>query len=143
MESYQPSSPVNPYLRSQIVSASPIQLVVILHDGLIYYLHAAQEGLDIKDSQRRNEIISNNLIRAQNIVTELNASLNLEQGGVFAKELQSLYEFFLQSLVQINIHKIDGQYVSELQRVQTMITELRDAWSQVAHPNRIPEPQAA
>jgi flagellar secretion chaperone FliS len=138
-----PSPAANPYLRSQIASASPIQLIVILHDGVISYLQAAHEGFKLSDPQPRNEAINNNLIRAQNIINELNASLDVDQGGDFAKEMQKIYDFFISTLIHINLNKTDNRLETDLIRIQDMVAELRDAWTQVANPIRAAESQAA
>lgn len=138
-----PSPAINPYLRGQIASASPIQLIVILHNGAISFLQAAHEGFKLTDPQPRNETINNNLIRAQNIINELNASLDMDQGGEFAKEMQKIYDFFISSLIHINLNKSDNRLETDLIRIQDMIAELRDAWTKVATPAGTAESQAA
>jgi len=120
----------NPYLASLILSASPAQLVALLYDGLIRFLNAAQEGFSEQDQQRRMETVHNNLIRAQNILTELNSNLNREEGGEFAQQMGDLYNFYSASLREINATKNPAN----LPKIIDLITELRDAWYQATNP---------
>jgi flagellar secretion chaperone FliS len=120
----------NPYLANTIMSASPIQLVVLLHDGLIRFLSAAKDGFLETDPQRRFETIHNNLVRAQNIIIELNTALDMDKGGEISAQLRGLYDFFATSLRQMNYSK----QPEVLDRIINMVSELRDGWNQVANP---------
>ncbi len=126
------TSPANPYLASQVMSASPIQLVTLLYDGIIRFLSAAHDGFFEVNPQARFETINNNLIRAQNIVTELQACLDLEQGQAVARQLDSLYDFFNVTLRQINSTKDP----SVIMRIIHMVCELRDAWKEISVQSR-------
>ena len=121
-------TPPNPYLANLIMSASPVQLIVLLQDGLIRFLGAAYDGFSETDPQKRLETINNNLIRAQNIITELDACLDMEKGGEVAHQLRDLYLYFNSTLRQVNINKD----ATVLLRIIHMVSELRDAWSQIA-----------
>jgi flagellar secretion chaperone FliS len=128
MDNSMRSASSNPYLANLVLSASPVQLVALLYDGLIRFLNAALEGFSEEDPQKRIEIVHNNLIRAQNILAELNASLDRQQGGEFAHQMGDLYEFYNATLRQINSTKNP----TSLPKVIRLITELRDAWHQAA-----------
>ena len=121
-------APPNPYLADLVMSASPTQLVTLLHDGLIRFLGAAHDGFSEGNPQKRCEKISNNLIRAQSILTELDASLDMEHGGEIARQLHALYLFFMDTLQRVNTTK----QPETILRIISMLTELRDAWSEVA-----------
>jgi flagellar protein FliS len=133
----------NPYLANLVLSASPAQLIALLYDGLIRFLNAALEGFSETDPQFKIETIHNNLIRAQNIVTELRTSLDPEKGGDFALQLDALYSYFSDSLCKINTTKDP----SLLPKIIEMVTELRDSWHQVANlplnPENHPSPETA
>jgi len=68
-----------------------------------------------------------NLVHAQEIVTELAATLNVEAWGG-AEQLLRIYEFCLQELFQANVYK-DAQ---RIHGVREVIEPLRDAWHQAA-----------
>lgn len=126
----------NPYLANLIMTASPAQLIVILHDGLIRCLGSAYDGFSETDAQKRFESVNNNLVRAQNIITELNATLDMKNGGEIACQLSALYDFFNSTLCQINTAKEP----SALLRIIHMISELRDGWSQTANATNVSTP---
>lgn len=115
---------MNPYVKNQVVSASPGQLVVMLYDGLLRYLDSAIEGFNEKDSIKRIEVIHDNLVRAQKILDELNVSLDTERGGALAYQLSDLYTYYLASLAQANILKDQAR----IEVVRSMIQELREGW---------------
>lgn len=116
------------YLRNQIMSATPIQLIVLLYDGLARFLTAAHDGFGRSDPQDRHEIVSNNLLRSQSIVTELNACLDMERGGEVARQLRDIYTFLNNELAQVNVRKDPSMVL----RLIGIVNELRDAWGQVS-----------
>ncbi|MDD2710027.1 MAG: flagellar export chaperone FliS [Verrucomicrobiae bacterium] len=133
----------NPYLANQVNSASPVQLVVMLYDGAIRFLHNAYEGFSEANPRQRQEIIHNNLIKTQNILTELNACLDMELGGDVARQLRELYEIFNSTLRQINQNKEDNKSPSSIMRIIRMLTNLRDAWEELSNRTQAGIPSAA
>jgi flagellar protein FliS len=123
----------NPYLADQVTAASPVQLVVLLYDGAIRFLRTAYEGFAENDPQQRFEIIHNNLIRAQNILTELNACLDMELGGEVSRQLRDLYDCLLETLRNANLNKDISKDPSSILRIIGMLSEVRDSWSQLAN----------
>ena len=80
---------------------------------------------------KKNEGINNNLIRAQNIVTELQSSLDMSVPGDLPGTLYRLYDYVLTNLQQANLSK-DIQKVEEADKV---IAELREAWAEMLTQN--------
>ena len=69
------------YQRHAVVTASPGQLVLMLYDGALRFLHRAQEGFARPVSDRKRiEAIHVNIMRAQAILHELNRTLDKEAG---------------------------------------------------------------
>ena len=64
--------------------------------------------------------------KLQDIVIELNNSLDFEVGGDVAIELSSLYDFILYSSTQANIHKKK----EPLEGCLNVLTTLYDGWAQ-------------
>ena len=62
----------------------------------------------------------------QDIIIELNSSLDFEVGGDVANELSSLYDYMLHSSTQANI-KIDKE---PLKGVLDVLTTLYEGWQQ-------------
>lgn len=115
---------MNPYLKqykqTQINTAPKEQILLMLYDGAVRFLNQAKVGF----AEKNIEKIHNNIIKVQNIITEFESSLDLENGGDFAKNLFGLYEFMSQQLSIANIKKKEEC----LDIVIKHMTELRDTW---------------
>jgi flagellar protein FliS len=115
------------YREAAILSASPGQLVLMLFDGALRFMEAAVRGSDETDFVRRNEQIHNNVLRAQAILTELQATLNHDAGGELATTLFRLYDFMQEQLRKANMEK----QPEPIRVVQRLLGEIRDGWSQM------------
>lgn len=107
------------YLQVQVQTATPEALVTMLYDGAIRFLRQAKANLSSKRLQEANYF----LIRAENIIVELNTSLDMSRGEIPAS-LRKLYEYMLTRLIEANTKK-DMAMIDE---VIGMIQELREAW---------------
>jgi flagellar protein FliS len=105
-------------------TASPGQLVLMLYDGALGYLERAQAGFGFEDPAQCNQAISNNLLKAQEVIQELNGALNLKEGGDCAANLRRLYNYLDQRLQQSNLRKEP----TGIQEVIRHLSVLRDAW---------------
>ena len=117
--------PLNAYRETNIKTASQGKLIVMLYDEAIKMLDMACELLALED--RKLDEISNSIIRAQEMITELMVSLNFEQGGEIAKTLFSLYMYFNRQLMEANMKK----EIEPLKQVSGMMKELRQAWAEI------------
>ena len=122
----------NAYLEQSIQTASPARLVLALYDGAIGAVERATEALAPSGADEAvrleaayaTEIAHKELVKAQNIVSELRYSLDHERGGAIAANLHSLYSWCLAQLVEANTAKDP----SGLPHVQKVLADLRDAW---------------
>ncbi|MGC8669521.1 MAG: flagellar export chaperone FliS [Chthonomonadales bacterium] len=128
------SRPALEYQRMQVETASPAQLIVMLYDGALRFATFAKERMASGDLEARHTY----LMKAQRIVTELLAILDMENGGAVAQNLRSLYAYILKQLVEANLYD-DAARIDE---ALGMLRELREAWAQVADhgipPNQAP-----
>ena len=129
MQSYEKVA--KSYKANAVQTASPGKLVLMLFDGYLRFTSAATKSWDEPDIIKKNEGINNNLIRAQNIVTELQSSLDLSVPGDLPGTLYRLYDYVLTNLQQANINK-DRQKIIEADKV---ISELREAWAEMLTQN--------
>ncbi len=117
---------MNPYLKqykqTQIDTAPKEQILLMLYDGAVRFLNQAKVGFAENDIEK----IHNNIVKAQNIITEFQTSLDVENGGDFAKNLFSLYEYLNNKLFQANMKKREDF----LDEVIKHVTELRDTWKE-------------
>ena len=115
------------YKAQSVQTASPGKLVLMLFDGYLWFTTAAKNAFNEDDLTKKNEGINNNLIRAQNIVTELQSSLDMSVPGELPGTLYRLYDYVLHQLQQANLQK-KSENIDEADKV---ITELREAWAEM------------
>lgn len=119
------ANPWKSYHKVATMTASPGQLVLMLYDGAIRFLERSLGGFGKEDPAEFNETIGNNILRAQEIINELNTSLNLELGGEVALNLRRLYTYLDRRLMESNLKK-EPEGIKE---VISRLTVLRDAWA--------------
>ena len=135
-----PKNPWQSYRQVATRTASPGQLVLMLYEGVIRFLDRAHAGFRLEDPVEFNTTINDNIIRAQDIIRELDFSLNVEQGGDLAIQLRRLYDYFDRLLLEANLRK-DPSGITE---VTKRITVLRDAWAaMLAQQGEAPNTQPA
>ncbi|HON88452.1 MAG TPA: flagellar export chaperone FliS [Spirochaetales bacterium] len=120
------TNPLNAYKETKIKTASPGQLILMLYAEAIKQASYALELLeqDCRKHPQNIEKINNAIIKTQDIITELMASLDFEAGGEIAHNLFSLYVYFNHELMEANIQK----NASLLRPVKNMLEELYKAW---------------
>ncbi len=117
-------SPLQKYQQSSVETASPGQLVIMLYDGAIRFVKLGIVGIEERDISKAN----NALIRAQNIIHELIASLNMDIP--ISKNLLEIYDYMERCLIASNLKK-DKSLAEE---VLSHLEELRSAWVQIIKP---------
>jgi flagellar protein FliS len=131
------SNPWKSYRQVATQTAPPGQLVLMLYDGAIRFLERALVGFTKDDPAEFNQTINNNILRAQDIVSELNSSLNVEAGGELAIHLRRIYQYVDYHLTQSNLRKEDTGIHEAIQR----LTVLRDAWATMLGGQPLPKLQ--
>lgn len=106
------------------MTASPARLVVMLYDRAIQSLNEAIKAIDDGDIERRWKANKN----ASEIITHLAMTLNFEEGGQIALNLNDLYRFMLTTLVNVDVRN-DPQPARD---VIKLIEPLRASWDQLA-----------
>ena len=127
------------YKAVAVDTASPAKLVLMLYDGALRFLRAAEDGFAEDDFRIRQETVHNNLIKTQNIVQELQRCLNLREGGEFAQNMFRIYDFMNTRLMDANMKK-DPENIRIVAR---LVRELRDAWDQMMREQYAPVTQGA
>ncbi len=117
--------PWQSYRQVSLQTASRGQLVLMLYDGAIRFLECSLKGFDMDDPGEQNSTINNNIVRAQDIIRELDNSLNMEGGGELASTLRRLYHYFEWRLTESNLHKTP----TGIREVIDRLTSLREAWA--------------
>lgn len=112
-------SPSGQYRQVQITSASRGKLILLLYQGAIKSLKKAAELIDKKDYGGKGEC----LIKAQDIVMELNLALDLEEGEI-ALSLRNLYLYIYRRLIDANSNAEKAPVLEALNLLQN----LYEAW---------------
>lgn len=92
---------LNTYQHNSVNTASRERLLLMLFDGLIKFINQGIIGIEEKVIYKANT----NLTKAQSIILELIASLDMEVGGEISKSLSVLYDYMYRRLIDANIKK--------------------------------------
>ena len=120
------SRPQDAYRKQDVLTAGPVDLIVMLYDALKKNIVLGKRGILKKDIPGAHKY----LIKAQMIVTELINSLDMNYQ--ISEELLDLYEFALSNLTKANLHKD----VEPLDPVIEMVDSIREAWKEISAANR-------
>ena len=114
-------------VHSGVDAADPHRLVVMLMDGALERIAAAsgmmKHGGGVEKAQLLHRVVA--------IIDELRNSLNLKAGGAIAANLDSLYEYMCQRIMQANAQN-KPEWLDEVSR---LLTEIRSAWLQMPRAN--------
>ena len=109
------------YRESELMSATPGQLVVMLFDKILLTIRRARVAIEGRNIEERCE----NVCKAHEMITELRVTLDHEAAPEMSGQLDALYAFMLQELAAAN----RLQDVKKLDVVLHMASELRAAFS--------------
>jgi flagellar secretion chaperone FliS len=112
------------YYQTHVQSRSPLELVVMLYDGAIRFLEQAGDAMDARDMATKGQAMS----KAMAIIAELQSTLNVQEGGEVAAQLDALYTHATGRLLEANQQRSRGP----IDEVIALLRPLRDAWSQIA-----------
>ena len=120
------SRPQDAYRRQDVLTAGPVDLIVMLYDALKKNIVLGKRGIIKKDVPSAHK----HLMKSQMILTELINSLDMNYQ--ISEELLELYEFALRSIADANMHK-DAE---PLDPVIEMVDSIREAWKEISTMNR-------
>ncbi len=124
----QRNNPWQSYRKVATQTASPGQLILMLYDGAIRFCEQALAGFEHRaDPLAFNQTINNNIHRAQAIIVELNAVLNMRSGGEVAANFRRLYLYMDRRLREANIRKQREPIEEVIMRLRV----IRDSWAEM------------
>ena len=109
------------YKKTSIHTASKEQILLMLYQAAIKNCKKAMIAIDEKKIAAKGEYIG----KLQDIIMELNNSLDFEVGGKIAEELSSLYDYIIFASTQANI-KIEKE---PLEGCLSVLNTLYSGWS--------------
>lgn len=110
----------NVYSENIVKTARPAKLIEMLYEKSIELLNDAKQELEKENFIATNEKIK----RVQDIVTELNLSLDMEKGGNIAASLRALYNYIYRLLIEGNAKR----NLEKLDEASLYFKELLEAW---------------
>ena len=111
------------YQDSTVTTQSKGRLIVLLYDGAIKFMKLAIRELEANNYEAKGKYIN----KAQDIINELNAVLDMNAGGEIATNLRKLYCFMNNRLSEANI-KHDSKMIRE---VIELMEELNQSWKAI------------
>ena len=111
------------YQQQAVLTASKEKLVVLLYDGALLNIDRAHKAMDANDVAGVGEAIG----KAFAIIGELRASIDHEQGGEIAENLERLYGFVQDRIVVANRDRDP----SPLSEARAVLTTLKEGWNAV------------
>ena len=107
----------------EIGEAFPSRLIVILYDEAINSLLAAMDAISLGDIEGR----FNATTRTVEVISELYASLDMENGGEIAETLAALYGHIIAQMPMLNFSN-DVMIADQLIK---LLVPIREAWNEL------------
>ena len=114
--------PQDAYRKQDVLTAGPVDLIVMLYDALKKNIILGKRSIMKKDIPGAHTA----LMKAQMILTELINSLDMNYE--ISNELLELYEFALKSIADANMQKV----TEPLEPIIEMVDSIREAWKEIS-----------
>lgn len=111
-------NPYEQYKKQSVMTMTQGEMLTKLYEEIIKQLNGAVLYIDEKNVSKANEALQ----KSQKILNYLKATLDHKYQ--ISENLDSLYDFFIQEIVQANIKK----EIKPIQDILPMIEELRDTF---------------
>lgn len=118
---------------AQVTYASPHRLVQMLMEGALDKMAMAKGQITRNDLEGKSKHIS----WAVSIINGLRGSLDFNQGGEIAINLDNLYEYMTRRLMEANT----TNSIEILDEISSLLAEIKSAWD--ALPENVKIPSAA
>ncbi len=115
------NSYTNNYLANQVNTASPEQLMLMLYDGAVRFAAMAIKAIEDNTQDKRSYYIN----KTYAILSEFAATLDRDQDADLADNLDALYSYMQQCLMDANLHNDPAPIVE----VKDLLTDLRQTWA--------------
>ena len=113
------------YQSTNITTAKPEKVLLMLYEGCIKFVRIAKVKMQEKKIAEKGKNIS----KALGIVAELINTLDHEVGGQLSSDLENLYMFIMDKLIDSNIHNKP----EDLEVAEKLLMTLYEAWRDVVN----------
>ncbi|MGQ3685880.1 MAG: flagellar export chaperone FliS [Candidatus Loosdrechtia sp.] len=111
----------NSYKKMQVETADPLTLIIMLYDKVIILLEKAKKDITEKKYEEKNIALN----KASDILFELAATLDRDNGREIAVSLAGLYLYIIQEITDANVNL----NTKALDNAKRIMSELRESWS--------------
>lgn len=122
-------NPYQAYKQQSVMTMTPGDMLTALYDGLLKSLLRAKAGFAKNNITEINDALK----KAQSILYHLQNTLDFQ--FPISNELNMLYDYFIHTIIQINVKKDP----TEIDNLLEMVTDLRDTYNQAAKKSRAAE----
>jgi flagellar protein FliS len=113
-----------------VAAADPHRLVLLLLDGTLDRIMQARGCIERRSQGEKGRLLN----RAIALLQELRGSLNFDNGGQIAVNLDGLYEYCIRQITVANAE----DRAQTLDHVAALLQEIRGAWIAVPNQVRLP-----
>ena len=113
---------IQAYNENKIKTASPAELTLMLYEGMIKFANLALMALEKKDYEKAN----NNIIKIENIILELQATLDTKYE--VANSFNVMYIYVYERLIELNKTKNIEMLENE---ILPILRDFREMWKSV------------
>lgn len=114
------ANPYQQYQQNSVMSADRGELTLMLYNGAVKFI---KQGMKFTEEKNIEEA-HNSIVRAQEIISHLNVTLNMEYE--LSQNLTLLYDYMNRRLMEANVKK-EKQILEE---VLGLVEDLRATWMQ-------------
>lgn len=111
---------IDAYKKNHFYTVDRGSILLMLYQGAIDFVKRAKEHLEKGEMADKGMYIS----KAHAIITEFRCSLNVEMGGEVAQNLEKLYQFMLDQLMDAHL----GNDIKPLDTVINLLSTLKEGW---------------
>ncbi len=130
------NNPYKQYQKTAVTTASKEKILLMLYEGAIRFTRLATQNLQDGKIAEKGKYIS----KSTAILSELMATLDFKVGGDLARDLESLYIYMIDKMIEGNIQN----NVECLKEVEKLLMTLYTAWKDVVEnprPDGVPSPR--
>jgi len=111
---------VHSYRKVNVTTSNAVQLIVMCYEGAINNLKIAKQKYSDHDFEAKGKAIK----KFMEIIAELQCALDFEKGAEVAKNLDAVYSFMTQKIIEADMKKD----MAAIDSVIDMLSELLSAW---------------
>ncbi|CAM3804871.1 flagellar export chaperone FliS [Alkalicoccus chagannorensis] len=110
---------------------SPQEITALLYEALLDKLNTAKTAIADRDYIEANQSIQ----RSVDILQRLGAGINYESGGIIAEQLDALYSYAVDTLIQANYDKS----AEKIEAVEEVLAPVAASWREALKEEAAPK----